>query len=229
MRQAQTLLERAESLDFYLKSCQASPVNAAARSFCQYTPWNDQSLAVKAAKYIDPKIGVNVIILAPSAEGGMPHTRPLNTICLPAHFPEERLASTLQHELVHIDQRASAAAWRQHLADEGWAPVLDTTDIPEEWLRRTRINPDTFDAQFWIWKGRHIPLPLFEREDKPALRDISVRWWDKKEQRLNSSPPTSFTQKYGSLGASSAEHPYELYAYHLDEWTRSRIESTSRV
>jgi len=222
MRQAQALLDRAESLDSYVSACRESETNAKARIFCQYTAWNDQSLAVAAGRLVAAK-GVNIIVMNPSAEGGMPHTRPLNIICLPAYFPEERLAETLKHELVHIDQRANAGLWRQHLATEGWTPA-DSSDIPAEWLNRVRINPDTYDAQLWAWKGRYIPLPLFEREDKPVIREISVRWWDKQEERLSSSPPTSFTQKYGSLDASSIEHPYELYAYHLDEWTRSRVE-----
>ena len=225
MRHAQALLDKAEQTDSYVQRCQASPVNARARSFCQYTLWNDQSLGNKAGTLIDLAKGVTVLILAPSAEGGMPHTRPHKIICLPAHFPESRLASTLKHELVHIDQRTNPEAWRIRLAAEGWTPT-DAQDVPKEWLSRVRINPDTNAAQFWAWKGRYIPLPLFEREDKPALREIVVRWWDSHEQRLNSSIPTSFTQKYGHLGASasSIEHPYELYAYHLDEWTRSRLE-----
>jgi hypothetical protein len=222
MRQAQILLDKAENIDSYVRACKDSATNAKARIFCQYTPWNDQTLAATAGQFIPVSKGVQVVILSPSAEGGMPHTRPQSLICLPAYFPEERLKDTLTHELVHIDQRKNAAAWRDHLAAEGWTPAT-TAEISPEWLGRVRINPDTYHAQFWQWRGRYIPLPLFEREDKPELREISVRWWDKQEQRLNSSPPASFTQKYGSLGPSSIEHPYELYAYHLDEWTRSRV------
>jgi hypothetical protein len=222
MRRAQELLDKAESIDSYVKACTDSEVNARARIFCQYVPWNDQSLASTAQANASK---VPVVILSPSAEGGMPHTRPPNIICLPAYFPESRLKETIEHELVHIDQRLNPAEWRAHLAEKGWYPASNS-EIPEEWLRRTRINPDTFAARFWAWENRHIPLPLYEREDKPSLREISVRWWDKREQRLNSSPPTSFTQKYGSLGASSVEHPYELYAYHIDGWTRSRITGT---
>jgi len=213
MRQAQATLQRAESLDGYELACSSCPINSKARSFCQYIAWQDQSLAAKAAAAVAVAKDISVVILSPSAEGGMPHTRQPNVICLPAYYPEDRLAETMEHELVHIDQRRNPEAWRQELAAHGWTPA-SSEEIPQQWLSRVRINPDTHSAQFWKWAGRYIPLPLFEREDKPVLREISVRWWDTLDQRLNSLPPTSFTQKYGSLGASSMEHPYELYAYH---------------
>jgi len=213
MRQAQATLQRAESLDRYELACSSCPINSKARSFCQYIAWQDQSLAAKAAAAVAVAKDISVVILSPSAEGGMPHTRQPNVICLPAYYPEDRLAETMEHELVHIDQRRNPEAWRQELAAHGWTPA-SSEEIPQQWLSRVRINPDTHSAQFWKWAGRYIPLPLFEREDKPVLREISVRWWDTLDQRLNSLPPTSFTQKYGSLGASSMEHPYELYAYH---------------
>jgi len=213
MRQAQATLQRAESLDGYELACSSCPINSKARAFCQYIAWQDQSLAATAAATAPAAKDVTIVILSPSAEGGMPHTRQPNVICLPAYYPEDRLAETMEHELVHIDQRRNPEAWRQELAAHGWTPA-SSEEIPQQWLSRVRINPDTHSAQFWKWAGRYIPLPLFEREDKPVLREISIRWWDTADQRLHSQPPTSFTQKYGSLSASAAEHPYELYAYH---------------
>lgn len=212
MRQAQAILKTAESLDSYELASSSCPINSKARTFCQYIAWQDQSLSAAATAKAESK-DITVVILSPSAEGGMPHTRAPNVICLPAYFPEERLAETMEHELVHIDQRKNPQAWREKLAAHGWTPA-SREEIPQQWRSRVRINPDTHTAQFWKWAGRYIPLPLFEREDKPVLREISVRWWDTLDQRLNSLPPNSFTQKYGSLGASSMEHPYELYAYH---------------
>jgi len=215
MRQTQATLQRAESLDGYELACSSCPINSKARTFCQYIAWQDQSLAAAATAAVPAPAAkdVSVVILSPSAEGGMPHTRQPNVICLPAYFPEDRLAETMRHELVHIDQRKNPEAWKQKLAAHGWTPA-SREEIPQQWRSRVRINPDTHIAQFWKWADRYIPLPLFEREDKPVLREISVRWWDTTDQRLHSNPPTSFTQKYGSLSASAAEHPYELYAYH---------------
>ena len=180
MNDALILLDKADKLDGYVTACKESPINSAARKFCQYIPWNDQSLAKK----VETK-NVKVIIMTPSAEGGMPHTRAPNIICLPAYFPEDRLSETIRHELVHIDQRTNIVKWQKKLLLEGWSPVSES-ELPEEWVKRCRLNPDTFDARFWAWEGRHVPMPLFDREDKDnkfvgndtrpdtALTDISL-------------------------------------------------------
>ena len=207
------LLDEADRLDGYVSACRACPINSEARSLCQYVPWNDQSLARRAEAFDFVKgVGAKVIILTPSAEGGMPHTRAPNIICLPAYFPDSKLEETLKHELVHISQRQNPEQWRKKALAEGWTPVSEA-QIPANWLERCRLNPDTYDARFWAFEGRHVPLPIFVREDKPELREILVRWWDLKNERLNGAAPSSFVRKYGDVAASSAEHPYELWAY----------------
>lgn len=203
-------LAHAEMIDHFVERCNKCQVNRLARSKCSYTAWNDQSLAIKAKRFLDQNI--SVLIVNPSAEGGMPHTRAPSLICLPAYFPEERLESTIKHELVHISQRRNPSLWRTRAAQEGWVPV-DESEIPQHWLARCRLNPDTAGARFFAWQGRHVPLPVFIREDKPDLRDVQVRWYDRAEGMVKSGIPTSFTQKYGHLGISSLEHPYELWAY----------------
>ena len=209
MNAALILLERADKLDGYETACRQSPINSLARRFCQYIPWPDQSLAKKIESSFS---NIRVIILSPSADGGMPHTRAPNIICLPAYFPEEKISETIRHELVHLSQRQNPERWRKRLLASGWTPVSEY-DLPEYLVQRTRINPDTYDARFWAWEGRYVPMPLFEREDKPDLREISVRWWDMKEERLQTHQPTSFTQIHGTLSTSQIEHPFELFAY----------------
>ena len=207
-------LAHAEMIDGFGRRCKESEVNRLARVKCSYTAWNDQSLATKAIHFLRSKgEDVSVIILNPSAEGGMPHTRAPSLICLPAYYPESNLESTLKHELVHISQRTNPSLWRKRAEMEGWQPVPES-EIPEIWLRRCRLNPDTAAARFFAWQGRYVPLPLFVREDKPDLRDVQIRWYDRQEQIVRTPTPTSFTQKYGTLSASSIEHPYELWAYH---------------
>lgn len=210
MNAALILLEQANKLDGYETACKQSSINSAARRLCQYIPWQDQSLAKKVESSFS---NIRVIILSPSADGGMPHTRAPNIICLPAYFPQERISETIRHELVHLSQRQNPERWRKRLLDSGWSPVSEY-NLPEDLVRRTRINPDTYDARFWAWEGRYVPMPLFEREDKPQLREISVRWWDMKLEHLQTHQPTSFTQSYGTVSASEAEHPFELVAYH---------------
>ena len=95
-------LDKAEKADNFFRKVAASPANTLARQRCSYTLWNDQSLAKKAAELLHPddKAFVSVVILNPSAEGGMPHTRP-GIIC----YPTLSFSSvTLIHELWHVHQ-----------------------------------------------------------------------------------------------------------------------------
>jgi len=107
-------LEYAERFDHYLEQCNQSEINRLARRKCSYTTWNDQSLAQKATLFLrslpELKEVPSVIILNPSADGGMPHTRASSIICLPAYYPETKLEETLKHELVHINQKQNPTA-----------------------------------------------------------------------------------------------------------------------
>lgn len=210
-KEAEKLLEEAEEKDGFFARVKRSAVNRLARRNCTYEAWNDQSLATKAAALLDPedRDEVDIVILDPSAEGGMPHTRP-GLICLPAYYPESKLKETLAHEMVHISQKRQASLWVARASLEGWSPVRE--QIPDFWASRLRLNPDTFGT-LYAWEQRYVPLPVYIREDKPILREIEVRWLDLKEGMVAKSPPRSFTQTYGSLGAVEAEHPYELWAY----------------
>jgi len=210
-QEAQKRLELAESQDGFFARVKGSAVNRLARRNCTYEAWNDQSLAIKARTFLDSEDSneVDIVILDPSAEGGMPHTRP-GLICLPAYYPESKLKETLEHEMVHISQKRQQTLWASRATLEGWEPVRPGL-IPEFWASRLRLNPDTFST-LYAWKN-HVPLPVYVREDKPAMREIQVRWLDVAEGVVKKSPPSSFTQVYGQLGAVQTEHPYELWAY----------------
>jgi hypothetical protein len=206
-------LEEAEIKDIFCSSCQRNTCNALARQRCSYTAWPDQSLAKKASEYIplDLREKVHVVILNPSAEGGMPHTRP-NLICLPAYFPDSLVESTMKHELLHIDQRINETNWMKKLVKDGWVEETQAS-VPEDWLRKCRLNPDTWNSRFWSWEDRYIPLPIFDREDQPSMTDFAVFWYDKKSEKAIRRAPDGYVQQYGSVSQSAQEHPYELFAY----------------
>ena len=208
--EAQARLDLAERQDGFFTRVKRSTTNRLARSNCIYEAWNDQSLAVKAAALLDPEDHADIVILHPSAEGGMPHTRP-GLICLPAYYPESKLKETLAHEMIHISQKRQPTLWASRASLEGWSPVRSGV-MPEFWISRLRLNPDTFGT-LYAWKARYVPLPVYIREDKPQMREIEVRWFDIAEGIVKTSQPTSFTQIYGTLGHVQAEHPYELWAY----------------
>lgn len=200
-------LQEAEQNDHFFKKVQSDPVNAKAREHHSYVAMSETT-----KPYL---LGTEIVTMHPTAEAGMPHTRPPNFICMPIYFPEERLPRTLIHELIHVDQRRRRFKWDAFFERQGWTRVPDS-DIPERWLRRCRLNPDTADQRFWAWKGRYVPLPLYEREDKPDLRQVSIRWWDRETGILQSQTPRSFQERFG-FDPSQPEHPRELAAVELAE------------
>jgi hypothetical protein len=207
------ILKKAESIDFFTTTCQIDQVNSLARKNCSYTPWPEQTLASKATEYIpyDLRESVKVVILNPSAEGGMPHTRP-GVICLPAYFPDSMLEETMKHELVHVDQRINREHWKLKLVKEGWVEESESS-IPEHWLERCRMNPDTWSSRFWSWEDRYIALPVFQRTDVPSMKEFDIFWYDKQEERAIRKAPLDFVEQYGTVSPSAQEHPYELMAY----------------
>jgi hypothetical protein len=213
----QYVLEQADRLDNYQTACQRDALNARARRQCDYVPWHDQSDGYAIQKTVGSS--VHVIIMNPSADAGMPHTRAPNVICFPAYFSKERLPETLHHEMIHIYQRQNPEAWKERLVMEGWSPVSEwdaVQKIPREHLQRVRLNPDTIACRFQAWEGRYVPLCLFEREDKPNLRETTVRWFDLENGKLRHDPPNTLIRRYGQISKSAQEHPFELWAYSND-------------
>ena len=197
----------AEQYDQFFSKIQSDPINARARQHLSYIPMN-----VTTQPWL---LNTEIVTLHPTAEAGMPHTRPPNLICMPQYYPEDRLQKTLAHELIHIDQRRRPYKWNAFFEKEGWTPI-EESEIPQRWLQRCRLNPDTVDQRFWAWKNRYVPLPLFEREDKPDLRQVLVHWWDKETGVRQAEAPRSFQERYGNR-PSQPEHPRELAAVELAE------------
>jgi len=54
-------------------------------------------------------------------------------------------------------------------------------------------------------------LPMFERTDRPKLREIRVRWWDRKTGSLLVDPPEEVKELIE--GIVNPEHPFEIAAY----------------
>lgn len=160
-------------------------------------------------------LDTEILTMHPTAEAGLPHTRPPNLICMPIYYPEDRMKETLNHELIHVDQRRRRIKWNAFFERQGWRPVPEA-EIPQRWLQRCRMNPDTIDERFWAWKGRHVPLPLFEREDTPDLRQVVIHWWDRETGIKQNQPPRSFSERFGSF-PSQPEHPRELAAVELSK------------
>ena len=201
------VLAHSEQTDHYFANIRLSELNTLARQNLSYT-----AMSPVVQPWIDNTV---IVTMHPTAEAGMPHTRAPNVICMPAYFPDERRKETLFHEYVHIHQRRHLYQWDSFFQKEGWNPILDQEIIPKKYRDRCRLNPDTFTpTRFYAWKGKHIPLPLFEREDRPELRQVTVQWWDWTTGIRQNQPPRSFVERYGSMPAQP-EHPRELAAVEL--------------
>lgn len=216
---ASTLLNQAEGIDGYRAACSASFSNAVARKSCIYTPamvsQKEADRLLAAVDRIDLLNSANVIVMNPAAENGYPHTRPLDIVCMPTTSIEgvstDVLENTLRHEAIHLHQRANPETWVAICRKEGWEPIQPAA-IPLRLRGRCRLNPDTFRPhQFWAWRSRHVPLPLFSTDSPSNLGDVVVKWYDLEEGRLLSSSPQSFKARYG-LAPSQPEHPFELLA-----------------
>lgn len=206
-------LKQAESLDHFFHRVSENPINRKARESLSYLP---------VLNYTEPWMGnTEIVIMNPTAEAGMPHTRPPNLICMPKYFPESRKQETLAHEFVHIHQRRKVDTWNRYFQKEGWSRI-DPYELPDRWVSRCRMNPDTTDQPFWEWKGRYVPLPLFEREDRPELRQVVVHWYDKQEGVRQPEAPRSFMEKYGTN--VQPEHPREISAVELAPLVQSPVD-----
>lgn len=200
------LLQEAETLDSFFKTVRNNPMNAMARKENSYVAMKDP-----VSWLLDTKI----IEMHPSAESGLPHTRPPNIICMPIYYPQKSYQETLAHELIHIDQRRRKDLWNAKFSREGWSPI-DESEIPERWLSQCRLNPDTIDSRFWAFEKRHVPLPMFERSDKPDLRQVRIFWWDRETGSRQTEAPRRFQERYGFM-PSQPEHPRELSAVELSK------------
>lgn len=218
------VLEAAEAIDGYRRACQENYINAQAREGHVYELSN---ISVPAYNFLREAIDdypllqrCEFAILDSTADGGFPHTRPNNLICLPNSLCKEAPASnefriTLLHEGMHVHQRKFNREWDQAMERVGWTPISKDR-IPEEFRDRVRINPDTMMSPFWSFHKFHIPLPMFRLgtirlSENIKIGDVAIEWFDLRTGATFHDPPKVFLEKYGR-SIKQPEHPYEIYA-----------------
>ena len=205
LKDAQMALQNAEKEDQFFSSLDS--VNLKARQGLFYYPVEGNSFSIHHPPLPCP---IQICWMHPSAEAGMPHTRLPNLVCLPQFFDMAKLPETLLHEAIHVDQRLRPLEWVRWCVANGWT-LVNESEIPERWLKRCRMNPDTIKYRFWAYRNRWVPLPMYEREDKPRLRDIHVYWWDRKTGILHKDIPYEIKELVD--GIPNPEHPFEIAAY----------------
>jgi len=208
----ESLLQLAESNDRFQETCKKNYVNTIVRSNHKYeSDKNNHYETIKNYMNQYPIFNsVYLVQLHPSAENGYPHTRANDIICVPSNMTLPSLEETLSHEVVHIHQRNNPAVWEQFLNREGWFLESPET-IPFRWREKCRINPDTFQKQFWSFNKRYIPLPLFFKDSNVRFDEIKVMYYDLQSGVLEHETPKEITNAYGK-DIPQPEHPYEIYA-----------------
>jgi len=224
---ATKLLESAEKDDFYLADCLDDEKNSLARRNLTYSPniigLNDLKHALT---YLDGNLSglpmrfhmdlekIHIIQLMPTADGGMPHTRPGNIICYPS-IAQLFSKTTLLHELWHIHQRNFKKLWEDTFKQLGW--IEWNGILPEKLENNRRYNPDTIDAPLYIYDNTWIPVPIFRNITHPNVGEVDIWFYNPEKGYHITHVPPEIESYFPNLPAAAYEHPREITAYLLSE------------
>lgn len=216
-------LHSAEQQDGYRTDCTQDRANGISREAMNYSA-NRLSLAEAdvlteriQSFTIPPPLQTlhpTIVALMPSADGGMPHTRPPNIICLPQSAAALTNA-TFVHELWHLHQRAHPGQWMRFFRDAWhWKPF--ELELPPQLEEVRRYNPDTMENPLWIWNEEWVPVCVFLNPVTPSLKYTNV-WFYNVKSRIHwrQVPKEMATFFSSSLNISAYEHPNEVSAYML--------------
>lgn len=218
--EAQRLLDIAEKQDFYLEECHDNNANMLARRNLAYYPnsilpadMKDINSFIETVK-IPTKLyeldSVSIIQLMPTADGGMPHTRP-DIICYPVISFSD---TTLIHELWHVHQRRFQLFWSNIFKQIGW--TVWQHDLPERLEKYRRYNPDTIDSPLWIFKNTWVPVPIFMDITHPSMSECEVWFYNINGYHVRNIPK-ELSSYFEGLHNIALEHPREITAYMLAE------------
>lgn len=215
-------LELAEHIDGYRAACTLSYLNGKSRQYQNYVAATDISITKLPTVNPTHKLG-QIIWMDPTADGGLPHTRPPYYICLPTNLPQSTIENTIKHEEYHLMQRLDADFWDAALRDTWNFIRLDQPPtLPEDIKKRVRINPDTFRAPQFAWANEWVAYALFDSVSAPSLQKVVIGWWHLPTANMFYAPPPGWIDFFGkSLPQAAYEHPYEISAYLLSSDIRS--------
>jgi hypothetical protein len=228
--EANLLLSNAENKDFYLSECYDDTINSKARKNMTYSPNisndRDKKIVLNFLENIRSELParlcsdlneVNIIELMPTADGGMPHTRPDNIICYP-NLSQLFSKTTLIHELWHLHQRKHNEFWLKIFKKLGWTPWDGT--LPQHLENNRRFNPDTIDYPLFIYQNKWVPIPIFKDISKPNVSQVEIWFYNVEKKYHVKQIPSEIVSFFPNLPESAYEHPREITAYILSEPNR---------
>lgn len=157
-------------------------------------------------------------IVDSSCESGLPHTINAETIRMPEGYSQERWATTVEHEKIHLLQRQHPhlwALWYEKLWNfriTNMAPASDPR-IPQELLKKRRQNPDIEHKPYAVWKNRYWSFAAFTSDKPTSLLEAKTVWWDQETGEILTGAPPGFSEFFGS--PAQDEHPHEIAAQML--------------
>jgi hypothetical protein len=226
-KEGRIALYEAEELDGYVEECKSNHINSYARQDMRYSantlsPQDNEALRQRILSFlpsippvlINDRINPRIVPLMPSADGGFPHTRPLDIICLPMSSVTVSL-DTFVHELWHLHQRQYYPKWVRFF-EEKWNYKIFEGSLPPHLEEQRRLNPDTLTNPLWIWNNEWVPICLFLNPSTPSFKDTAT-WYYNVRTRLHQKeiPKVMATFFSSSLPPSAYEHPSETSAYLL--------------
>lgn len=215
-------LAKAEEIDGYRERVSKNRYNSYARKGQIYAPSETQLEDTVIELPQSPRWVPHghIIWMNPSADKGLPHTRPPNLICMPHGFPVTLLKKTLFHERIHLSQRENPDAWNL-LIKTAWDMHPYDGALPAVLEERRRLNPDILLAPHFLWKGEYIPFAVFKYLANPSLNETVLCWYHvpTKQVLTDASSIPEWNSFFGSV--PDGEHPYEIAAYLMSDTTLS--------
>jgi hypothetical protein len=226
-QEAEQRLADAEKKDFYLEECFDQVANAKAREKLTYRPnfisVHDSHSAMgyiqNAISHLPKRLqkdlhGIYIIQLMPSADDGMPHTRPDDIVCFP-DLSQLYSLTTLKHELWHVHQRKYQEEWLKVFQAIGWKPW--TGSLPARLEEYRRLNPDTIDYPNWVFQDTWVPIPVFQNITHPKVSEVDICFYHVFDKYHTRKIPPELSFYFPGLPAIAYEHPREITAYLLSD------------
>ena len=154
-------------------------------------------------------------------ENSYPHTQK-DCIIISDTFMNEIIrnkgSTTLIHEQIHILQRIASKKMHQHLKEElHFYPVNKIKGV-EQYLLKSRSNPDEDLNQLWVYKNKILPLCLYNQEPN-QLNDASYYGLKiKNNEVISKLIPLHHLKEYEHLKlGNNYYNGYEVQAEYLEQ------------